>query len=209
MSRPIRLMIVDDHAIVREGFAAIVSTEPDLALAGSVGSGREALLAFERERPDVVLLDVRMPEMDGLATLDALRARHPRARVLMLSSHAADEAIHRALTRGAVGYVLKGMPVPDIVAAIRAARDGRVAPAPAVALQLANRAFYEELSDREVEVLERIAHGASNKEIGTELGISESTVKNHVNRILAKLHAADRTQAVTLAVQRGIIDLGS
>jgi two-component system, NarL family, response regulator len=209
MTMPIRVMVVDDHAIVREGIAAVIAGEPDLALAGAVGGGRLALERYDVEKPDVVLLDLRMKDMDGLATLSTLLAHHPRARVLMLSSHAGDEAIHRSLAMGAVGYILKTSPVEELLVAIRAARAGRVVPGAEVANQLAKRVFSEPLSDREVEVLREIASGASNKEVGTILGIAEGTVKNHVNNILTKLDAVDRTQAVTIAARRGIIDLGA
>lgn len=209
MTNAIRVMIVDDHGIVREGLAAVIRTDPELTLVASLESGQEALDQYEQHAPDVVLLDLRMPTMDGLTTLERLKRRHPSSRVLMLSSHAGDDAIAKALAAGALGYVLKTMSVTDILASIHAAKRGRVAPHPTVAGQLAQRVFFEQLSDREVEVLHRVAQGESNKEIAHNLGISESTVKNHINHIMSKLSASDRTQAVTIAVQRGIIDLGS
>ena len=209
MDNKTRVMIIDDHDIVREGIAAVIGTEPDLILAGSFGSGLAAVEQVEALAPDVVLLDLRMPDVDGIATLTLLKERRPSLRILMLSSHAGDEAIHRAFAAGAAGYVLKTMSVTDILAAVRAARAGRVAPHPIVAGQLAQRVFFEPISAREQEVLRRVAQGEGNKEIAGHLGISESTVKNHINHIMAKLHAADRTQAVTIAVQRGILDLGS
>lgn len=207
MNSKIRVMLVDDHAMVREGLAAVIAGEPDMVIAGSVGSGRAALDRFEHEKPDVVLLDVRMPEMDGLATLVALRQAFPRARVIMLSSSTGDEAIHRALSSGALGYVLKSSPAETLLNAIRTAREGRVTPDNAVAQQLAKRVFFQDLSDREIEVLRQLALGARNKEISVKLSIAEGTVKNHVNNILEKLGVTDRTQAVTVAAQRGIIDL--
>lgn len=208
MTTPIRVMIVDDHGIVREGLAALIKTDPGLLLVASLDSGQQALEEYDQHAPDVVLLDLRMPTLDGIGTLERLKKHHPGARVLMLSSHAGDDAIAKALAAGALGYVLKTMSVTDILASIHAARRGRVAPHPTVAGRLAQRVFFEQLSDREVEVLTRVAQGESNKEIASVLGISESTVKNHINHIMSKLNASDRTQAVTIAVQRGILDLG-
>ncbi len=208
MSRQIRVMIVDDHDIVREGLAAVIATDPDMILTGSLGSGQRALEEVAALAPDVVLLDLRMPDLDGIATCKQLQALRPSLRILILSSHAGDEAIARAFAAGAAGYILKSMSVTDLLESIRAANAGRVAPHPAVAEQLAQRIFYEPLTPREQEVLTHVAQGQSNKEIASKLDLSESTVKNHLNSILTKLHASDRTQAVTIAVQRGIIDLG-
>ncbi len=200
-------MIVDDHAVVREGLAAVIGGQRDMQVVASVGSGAEALLLCDQVKPDLVLLDVRMAGMDGLETLTALLERFPRLRVLMLSSQVGDETIFRALKGGAVGYVLKTQPSADLLEAIRRAHQGRAPLAPEVNARLAERVAYSPLSEREIEVLGRIAHGESNKEIAQTLAISESTVKNHVNSILTKLSASDRTQAVTLALQRGIIEL--
>lgn len=204
----LRVMIADDHALVREGLAAVIANEPDLTMAASVSNGRDCIEHYDREKPDVVLLDLRMADLDGLETLTELLRRHPDARVIMLSSHAGDEAIYRCITAGAAGYVLKTSPIGELLAAIRTSVEARVPPGNEVAQQLANRAFYQDLSQREIEVLRCIARGAGNKEIGVELGIAEGTVKNHVNNILGKLGAADRTHAVAIAARRGMIDLG-
>lgn len=203
----IRVMIVDDHAVVREGLAAVIGMQPDLAVVASVASGREALERYEPERPDVVILDLRMPELDGVGTLRLLLERHPRARVLMLSSQEGDEAIYRALKQGAVGYVFKSLPAAELLAAIRRASTGRVPLAGEVASRLGDRVAQEPLSEREIEVLRLVARGQGNKEIADALGISASTVKNHLNNIMLKLDAGDRTHAVTIALQRGIIEL--
>ncbi len=201
-------MIVDDHAVVREGLASLLRTEPDLDFVGWAANCADALAKYEEVRPDVVLLDVMMPGIGGVATLEALLHKHPRARVLMLSSHLGDDTIHRCLRLGAVGYLLKTAEVDEIIRALRLARTERVAPSAQVAEQLAGRSFFEPLSPRELEVLRHVAQGASNKEVAAQLGLSESTIKNHVNTILHKLCVTDRTEAVTLASRRGLIDLG-
>jgi DNA-binding NarL/FixJ family response regulator len=204
----IRIMIVDDHAVVREGIEAVIARHADLRVVASLGSGGEALAALDETTPDVVLLDLRMPEMDGLATLEALRARRPQLKVVILSGQDGDEAIFQALNRGAAGYLSKAAPSTELVEGIRQAMHGRVRPSPEVAGRLAERAFYEPLSEREIEVLRHAAQGESNKEIAGALGVAESTVKNHIKSIMLKLDAADRTEAVTVALRRGIIDLG-
>jgi DNA-binding NarL/FixJ family response regulator len=203
----LRIMIVDDHAVVREGLEAVIARQPDMAVVASLGSGQEAVDALAQAAPDVVLLDLRMPELDGLAVLEALRARQPQLKVLMLSGQTGDEAIFRALSRGAAGYVSKAAPSAELLEAIRQAKHGRVRPSADVAERLAERSLREPLSDREIEVLRHAAEGESNKEIGVALGLAENTVKNHIKSIMLKLDAADRTEAVTLALRRGIIDL--
>jgi DNA-binding NarL/FixJ family response regulator len=200
-------MIVDDHAVVREGIEAVIAKHADLSVVASVGSGGEALAALDQALPDVVLLDLRMPEMDGLATLEALRAQRPHLKVVILSGQDGDEAIYQALNRGAAGYLSKAAPSAELVDGIRQALHGRVRPSPDVAVRLAERAFYEPLSEREIEVLRHAAQGESNKEIASALGVAESTIKNHLKSIMVKLDAGDRTEAVTVALRRGIIDL--
>jgi two-component system NarL family response regulator len=205
-------MIVDDHAVVREGLEAVLARHPDLAVVGSVASGEECLARVAGTdpsgTPDVVLLDLRMPGLGGLEVLKALRAQAPTVRVLILTSHEGDEAIHRALQAGAAGYVLKRMAAREIAEEIRKVAATRHAPLAApVAGILTQRRFQASLTAREVDVLRRIAAGETNKEIGEALQISASTVKNHINNLLAKLDARDRTEAAMLAVQRGIIDL--
>ncbi len=202
-----RVLVVDDHPIVREGISAAISAQRDLLLVDAVATAEEALAIYARERPDVVLLDLKLPDGDGVEVLKALRARFPRARVVMLSSHEGDDAAHRALKEGALGYVWKRMPTAVFLEALRNAAEGRRTIPPEVAARLGAQAGVPALSAREVEVLACIAQGESNKQIGERLGISASTVKNHINNLLAKLGAADRTQAVTIGLQRGIIAL--
>jgi two-component system NarL family response regulator len=207
---PIRVMIVDDHAVVREGLVALIETQNDMNVVSSISRGEDALAAFEQHNPHIVLLDLRLAGMDGIETLVALRGRFATARVIMISSQEGDEAIHRALREGALGYVFKRADSEEVLAAIRAAHKGeRVRMSDAVANQLAARVSYGQLSDREIEVLQAVARGLGNKEIATQLDISPSTVKNHLNNIMAKLDASDRTHAVTIAVQRGIIELNT
>jgi DNA-binding NarL/FixJ family response regulator len=199
-------VIVEDHAIVAEGLASVLATKSDMHVVAVHASGEAALDALERDDPQLVLLDVRLPRMDGLATLGALRQRRPKIRVLMLSSHEGDEAIYRAMEGGAVGYVLKRQPSPELVDAIRRGVTGKAPLAPEVATRLASRLGAGQISPREAEILRLIANGHSNKRIADELAISHNTVKNHIVSIMTKLGADDRTQAVTIALQRGIID---
>ncbi|HEY0715660.1 MAG TPA: response regulator transcription factor [Polyangia bacterium] len=204
---PLRVMIVDDHAVVREGLDAVLGKHDDLQIVASVGNGQEALTRAEEVKPDVVLLDLRMPDMDGLAVLQELQKRHPDIRVVMLSAQGGDEAIYRALSLGAAGYLLKSARGADLAEGVRQAYRGRLKPSAEVAERLAERVYYEALSERELQVLRHAAGGASNKEIAAELGVAENTVKNHVKSILAKLQAKDRTEAVTVALRRGVISL--
>jgi DNA-binding NarL/FixJ family response regulator len=205
---PTRIMIVDDHAVVREGIEAVLGKHADLKVVASVGGGREALAQLEAAAPDVVLLDLRMPEMDGLAVLAELRARAPRVKVIILSGQAGDEAIFRALREGAAGYLLKTARGAELTDGIRQAMLGRLRPSSEVAARLADRAFFTELTEREIEVLKHAARGESNKDIAAALGLAENTVKNHMKSIITKLQAGDRTECVTIALRRGVIDLG-
>jgi two-component system NarL family response regulator len=205
---PIRLLLVDDHAVVRDGIQAVFGAHAEFQVIGSVASGEEALAFVAASPPDLVLLDLRMPGMDGLAVLEALRAQHPRVKVVMLSGHSGDEAIWKALSRGAAGYLLKSARSEALIEGVRQAFQSRLKPSPEVAERLAERTFYGELSEREIEVLRHAAHGESNKEIAAALGVAHNTVKNHLRSIMEKLQAGDRTQAVTIALRRGVIDLG-
>ncbi len=204
---PAKVLIVDDHALVREGLQAVLGAHPRFAVVGAAETAEEALAICAREPPDVVVLDVRLPGTSGLAVLKELRRAHPATKVLMLSSHDGDEMIYQALAGGASGYVLKQSPSRALIEAIDVALQGGRAASGRVAERLTERLGSVPLSDREIEVLRRVAHGESNLEIGETLGISFNTVKTHVNNILAKLDATDRTEAVTIALQRGIITL--
>lgn len=203
----IRLLVVDDHPVVREGLVAILNRQPDMTVAGEAGDGATAVAQYAALSPDVVLIDLNLPVMDGWSTMAAIRARDPKARFVAISSFSGDEDIDRALRSGAKGYVLKDSDAAEIAAAVRAVSQGqRYVPASAAAA-LAARVEYEPLSERECQVLRLIARGASNKEIGAALSLAESTVKWHVNSILSKLRVDDRTAAVVLALERGLLHL--
>lgn len=202
----VRIMLVDDHRVVRDGLAAILEREPGFQVVASVGNGERALADLDEAAPDIVLLDLRMPGMDGIKTLRLLQEKRPHLPVLMLSGHAGDESVFQALREGARGYLLKDIPATDLVASVRKSLSGKIRPAPALAERLAQRLFEGgNLSAREIEVLEHVALGESNRDIGQALGLSEHTIKNHLRRILEKLSAADRTEAVTIAIRRGLL----
>jgi len=204
MSEPpvIRLLVVDDHPIMREGIAAVVTAEADIRVVAQAGDGREAIAAFEQHRPDVTLMDLQMPELGGVDAIAAIRARWPDARIVVLTTYKGDVQAARALKAGACGILLKEMIRKGVIEAVRAAHAGRPAPGAEAA-----EAAALPLSAREVDVLREVARGGHNREIGVRLGISEDTVKAHMKSILARLDARDRTHAVTIALQRGIIDL--
>ncbi|HEX6605668.1 MAG TPA: response regulator transcription factor [Chloroflexia bacterium] len=204
----IRVLIADDHPVVREGVAAMIERRPDMTVVGEAATGREAVAAYRAAQPDVVLMDLRMPDMTGVEAIGAIRGEFPGARIIVLTTYDGDEDIYRGLQAGARAYLLKDAPRDDLLDAIRAVHAGQSRIPPAVAARLAERVLAgPELTARELEVLQGIVAGRSNKEIGAALGISEGTVKAHVNSILGKLGVADRTQAVTTALQRGIVHL--
>jgi DNA-binding NarL/FixJ family response regulator len=204
----IRILAADDHPVVRLGIAAMLANEPDLEVVAEAGNGAEAVALFEARRPDVVLMDLQMPEMGGVAAIRAIRALDPGARVVALTTYEGDADIHRALGAGACAYLIKDTLVEQLVAAIRSAAAGkRVIPAP-VAVRLAEFTPRADLTAREQEVLRHVARGLANKEIAREIGRSTETVKAHLESIFQKLGARDRTHAVTIALQRGIIHLG-
>jgi two-component system, NarL family, response regulator len=208
MSAPhglIRVGIVDDHPVVRDGLAAILGLQPDIKVVGEAATGREACALFDRQRPDVLLLDLKMPGMDGLEVVQTLCAAHPEVRIVILTTYGGDEDIFRSLKAGAKGYLLKDAPRQQILEAIRTVHAGqRYLPA-AIVSKVAERALQPELTGREREVLQGMARGKSNKEIGLALSISEGTVKTHVKAILAKLDAVSRTEAVMIAAERGLV----
>ena len=205
----IRVLIADDQAVVRMGLAAMIQSEPDLEVVGEAHDGRQALELFRGLRPDVLLTDLRMPEMDAVALTHALLREFPAAKVIVLSTYDGEEEIYRALEAGAHAYLLKRDSLgEEILKAIRAVSSGqRYLPA-AVAATLASRMPRSELTVREIEVLKAVADGLRNRQIADQLQISEATVKVHVTNIMAKLAVADRTEAVTVALRRGIIQLG-
>jgi DNA-binding NarL/FixJ family response regulator len=203
----VRIVVVDDHFIVRMGLIALINTEPDLQVIGETDDGDQAIALAEKLKPDLLLMDVRMPRRSGTEAIRHIRQVTPNARVLMLSAFDGDEDIHAALEAGAQGYVLKSATGEELIPAIRAVAAGKRWIPREVATRLKTRNAYEELTAREIEVLNQLARGLANKEIADALKISEYTTKDHLKSILAKLRVADRTQAVTAALQRGIIKL--
>jgi DNA-binding NarL/FixJ family response regulator len=203
----IRILIADDHYIVRIGLIALMNTEPDMEVVAQAADGSEALQLFDRFQPDLALLDMRMPGKDGVQTAMEIRARFPDARIIMLTAYDGDEDIHKALQAGAQGYVFKNSSGEKLIPALRAVVDGQRWIPKEVATRLASRKTFEELTLREVQVVKELARGLANKEIADILSITEHTVKTHLKNILGKLRVTDRTEAVTVAIQRGIIQL--
>jgi two-component system, NarL family, response regulator len=201
----IRVLIADDHPVVRDGLAAILGSQSDMKVVGQAGNGEEARTLFEKHQPDVVLLDLRMPRKDGLETLKMIREKQRAARIIILTTYGGDEDIFRSLKAGARGYLLKDAPRQHILEAIRAVHVGQKYIPADVAWKAAEHALKPQVTSREIEVLQHMARGVSNKEIGAALFLSEGTVKTHVKSILAKLEAASRTEAVTVATRRGLI----
>jgi two-component system NarL family response regulator len=205
MGEAIRLMLVEDHAVVRQGLVALLSAEDDLEVAGACGDGLEAVEMYRRLLPDIALMDLQMPKLGGVETIKRIRAEFPAARVIVLTTFDGDEDIYRALQAGARAYLLKGMPVEELVTTIHAVHRGKLHVPGPVAAKLAERVSGQELTARELSVLERIVAGRANKEISADLFISEATVKTHINSLLGKLGVADRTHAATVAIQRGLV----
>jgi DNA-binding NarL/FixJ family response regulator len=204
---PIRVLCVDDHPLVRKGIASILANEPDLVLIGEADNGRDAVRMFRELQPDVVLMDLRMPELDGIDTTRTIRAEFPEARILALTSYDGDQDIYRALEAGVRGYLLKETAHADVVRAIRTVYAGRRLMPPDVAERLSEYFPHVALTVRETAVLKLVSEGLGNKEIADRLGTASGTVKMHVQNILDKLGAADRTHAVTMAIRRGILHL--
>jgi DNA-binding NarL/FixJ family response regulator len=203
----IRVICADDHPLVRKGIASILANEPDMQLVGEAGNGREAVEKFRELRPDVVLMDLRMPEMDGIEATREIRKEAPEARIIALTSYDGDQDIYRAIEAGVRGYILKEMVHTKVTQAIRTVYSGKRLMPPEVAERLSEYFPQVALTPREVEVLSLVARGMANKEIAHKLGTASGTVKMHVQNILAKLGAADRTHAVTIALERGILHL--
>ena len=210
MTPPIRLLVADDHPVVRDGLRAMLATQPDMELVGEVATGSEAVERALALHPDVVLMDLQMPELDGPAAITTLRERAPEVRVLVLTTFGTDADITRAVDAGATGYLLKDAPREQLFGAIRAAARGESVLSPSVATRVLGRMrapAEEALSPRELEILGAVARGLSNKDIGRQLYVSEATVKTHLLRVFSKLGVDDRTAAVTVALERGIIRL--
>jgi DNA-binding NarL/FixJ family response regulator len=204
---PIRVFSVDDHPLLREGIAAVINSQQDMQLSGQASTGRDAIQQFREHRPDVTLMDVRLPDISGIDVMIAIRSEFPAARIIMFTTFEGDAEIQRALAAGARGYVLKNTPPKELADAIRHVHAGRKSIPPDVAGRLAEHLGQELLTDREKDVLLHVAAGSRNREIGERLLISEETVKVHVRHIMEKLGASDRTEAVTIAIRRGIIQL--
>jgi len=203
----IKVLVVDDHPIVRVGIAAIINARPDMVTVAQAGSAEEAIQLFDQHLPDITLMDLRLPKMSGVDAIRAIRLRHPKACFVVLTTYEGDEDIYQAIEAGARAYVIKGMPHEALTDALRRVHAGGRFLPPPVSRALAARTPDSDLSSREREVLSLLARGRTNKEIAAELGISVATVKCHVSVILMRLQAADRTQAVVTALQRGLVHL--
>ena len=206
-SGSIRVLTVDDHQLLREGIAAVIESQEDMTLVAQASNGREAVESFRRLRPDVTLMDLRMPDMSGIEAITAIRSEFRDARIVVLTTYAGDAQAAAALRAGAVGYLLKSLVRKELLETIRAVHSGKRRVPPEIATEIAEHVADDALTAREVEVLRRVAAGKSNKLIAAELDISEGTVKTHMKSILPKLDASDRTHAVMIALKRGILDL--
>jgi DNA-binding NarL/FixJ family response regulator len=205
MSEPIRILVVEDHHVVRQGLVALLKSVPDMAVVAEASDGKQGVDLFRQHKPDVTIMDLRLPVLTGVEAITQIRREFPQARVIVLTTFDGDEDIYRALQAGARGYLLKDMFGDELMDAIRTVHAGKSRIPAAVAQRLADRMGGPSLTGRELEVLKNIVAGKSNKEIGRDLSISEATVKTHINSLLSKLGVTDRTQAATTALQRGIV----
>ncbi len=205
----IRVLVVEDHNVVRQGLVALLNVAGGLEVVGEAADGVEAIAQHRKHKPDVTLIDLRMPRMSGVDVIERIRMETPQARFIVLTTYDGDEDIYRALKAGARAYLLKGMTSEDLVSTIRTVHAGKSHIPPAIAERLAERMGAQDLTPREFDVLEQIVFGKSNREIAAELEVSEATVKTHINSLLGKLGVTDRTQAATAAIQRGIVPLES
>ena len=208
-NKAIRILSVDDHPIVRDGIAATIKNQPDMLLVAEASNGREAIEQFRAHNPDVTLMDLQMPIMNGTDAIIAIREDFPNARIIVLTTYSGDALAVRALKAGATGYVLKNMVRKELVETIRSVHAGGKKIPAEVAIEMAAHHEDDALTEREIEVLQRVAAGNSNKVIANHLAVSEDTIKTHMRNILSKLGANDRTHAVTIALKRGIIDMES
>ncbi len=208
-SKAIRVLVVDDHPVVRFGLAAIVNSQPDMQVVAEAGSGRQAIQLFRQHKPDITLMDLRLPDLSGVEAIRIILKEYPGSRFVVLTTYQGDEEIHRALESGAQAYLLKGMSHQELIRAVRRVHEGmRYLPRP-VLETLAARPPHSELSRREIELLELIVKGLSNHEIAQVLGITEGTVKWHLNILFSRLDVRDRTQAAVAALRRGIVTIGN
>ncbi len=203
----IRILVVDDHHVVRQGLVALINSVEDMEVIAEAPDGRKGVDLHREHRPDVTIMDLRLPVLGGVEAIQEIRRASPQARVIVLTTFDGDENIYRALQAGARGYLLKDMFGDELMEAIRAVHAGKTRIPPVVAQRLAERMNGSELTTRELDVLRLIVAGKSNKEIGNELHISEATVKTHINNLLGKMGVSDRTQAATTAIQRGLVQL--